>query len=286
MTDFLIFSDLHDEFSPFVPPRPEDLSGPVDAVLLAGDAGGAGTLPRLMVAIRDALGVPVYAVEGNHDLWRSGRRMRTWQKIRDHAAKTFAEAGPGPELRILRAGQAAIVGDTRIIGATLWTNGRLGDEDPITLRERLKDRMNDYRKMTIHEPGKGIWRRAIPEDLFAEHRKDLSGILAALDTPHDGPTIVMTHHVPLAQVISPVLTPDGVNLVAGYGSDLGAEILTRKFDAWVYGHSHQPEDVVLETAHGSARFLSNPRGYPHERHAFDPFKRITVSAEEPAPALA
>ena len=282
MANFMILSDLHEEFSPL------ELSGvpdELDAVLLAGDLGAPGNMPDVMRGIRDVTGVPVYAVEGNHDLWRRGRTFRTWRKIRESTDQRLQEMSvAAPEMRVLRAGASVTVAGTRVIGATLWTDGKLGDEPPVFLRDRLLDRMNDYRKMTIEDEKRGIWRKAKPEDLFREHKKDLAGILSALDTPFSGPTVVMTHHVPLAELVRPILTSDGKDLRAAYGSDLSEVLMQRKFDAWVYGHSHQPEDVHLATRFGDARFLSNPRGYPGELPNFKPNVVLSV-ADDPAASL-
>lgn len=268
MAKFVVMSDLNEEF------HETDLGGlteSVDAVLLAGDLGAPGDMAEVMRRTREAFDAPVYAVEGNHDLWRRGRKLRTWQKIRAVTDDKLAEMNrEGHEMRVLRRGQSVVVAGTRVLGATLWTNGDLGDEPRIVIRDRIMNRMNDYRKMTIEDETRGIWRKAMPEDLFREHRADLAALLRALDTPFDGPTVVMTHHVPLAELLRPVMTSDGKDLRAAYGSDLLSVLADKRFDAWVYGHSHQPEDVELELSHGSARFVSNPRGYPDEIPEFRP----------------
>lgn len=284
MADFLIMSDLHTEHAAF---EIEEPASPVDAVLLAGDLGKPGQMPEVMRAFRDRLGVPVYAVEGNHDLWRKGRALRTWEKIRAHTDAALAEmTRGGPEMRVLRRGAAAVVNGTRVIGATLWTDGQLGGDNPALIRDRLYSKMNDYRHMTYHDTRRGLWRKAIPEDLFVEHRQDLSAILTALDTPFDGPSVVMTHHVPLACLLRPVTSDDGTDLSAAYGSNLAGSVLHKEFAAWIYGHSHQGEDAMIPTPHGAARFVSNPRGYPHESLGFRPGKVLSVSGEAPAPSLA
>lgn len=278
MKNFVLVSDLHTEFWPFDMPDLRDQG--VSAVLLAGDAGAPGEMANVMIALREKTGCPVYAVEGNHDLWRMGRKLRTWQKIREHNDGLLADANAsGPEMKILRGGEAVCVDGVRIIGASLWTDGKLGSDSPELIRETLMNRMNDYKKMTIHDEVRGLWRKAFPEDLFREHRKDLTAILRALDTPFDGSTIVMTHHVPLKELLTPIILDDDTELSAGYGSDLGEQILTRRFDAWVYGHSHQPEHTTFFTPYGEAIFASNPRGYPKEKIRFNPAFTISVSGQ-------
>lgn len=283
MKNFLVMSDLHTEFAPFTPERGE---GSVDAVLLAGDLGPVGEMAEVMSRFRDVYEVPVYAVEGNHDLWRRGRALRTSQKIRAHTDARLSQlCSCGPEMRVLRRGDAAWVGDVRIIGATLWTDGALNGEDPRVLRETLIQHMSDYRKMTISDETRGLWRKAVPEDLFREHRYDLSGLLDALRVEHEGPTIVMTHHVPFAELLAPVINENGVDLSAAYGSDLADAFADRVPDVWVYGHSHQNADRTLRIGNAELRAISNPRGYPGERTGFQARKAFRVETRLDTPEL-
>ena len=103
-------------------------------------------------------------------------------------------------------------------------------------------------------------------DTIAMHHRDRAGILSALDRPFDGPRVVMTHHVPIPEMIQPRFVGDV--LTPAFVSDLRPEITTRRIDAWICGHTHPPIETALDGAHGPIPFLANCRGYPGETTNF------------------
>lgn len=270
----LVMSDIHNEFSVM---NFEETTEEVDVVLIAGDLGKPGDMAHVMLKAREAYDAPVLAVEGNHDWWRSGRKLRTPQKIRAHTDKLLAKMNEtGPLMKVLRRGDAVVLGNTRFIGATLWTDGRLNGADneyDVSVMARV---MSDNKKITIHDENRGIWRKATPTDFFREHRADLNGISKTLETDWEGETVIMTHHAPLRELIEPVRNKEGDDVSPAYASDLSDFMSGINADIWVFGHTHQPQDVSLDFGRGPVRFVSNPRGYPSEKHAFDPRKVIDL----------
>jgi hypothetical protein len=55
--------------------------------------------------------------------------------------------------------------------------------------------LNDHRLIRYREES-GHYSRFMPWHAAAEHRLDLAFIRSELATPHDGPTVVVTHHAP------------------------------------------------------------------------------------------
>jgi hypothetical protein len=99
-------------------------------------------------------------------------------------------------------------------------------------------------------------------DLHVASRAWLATALAA---PHDGPTVVITHHAPLVRQRpeNPLLAAVG----GAFASDLSELMDGDRAGLWIFGHIHR----VVDTEVNGTRVLSNQRGYPHEPVAgFDP----------------
>lgn len=72
-------------------------------------------------------------------------------------------------------------------------------------------------------------------------------------TPHDGPTVVVTHHAPSAKSVGvPITAAD-----AAFASDLEETVLRHRPSLWVHGHIRWHSDYVF----GDTRVSANPRGY-------------------------
>ncbi|MDZ7787427.1 MAG: hypothetical protein U5K73_04610 [Halofilum sp. (in: g-proteobacteria)] len=85
--------------------------------------------------------------------------------------------------------------------------------------------------------------RLRPAETEAIHHETVRWLRTALDEPHDGPTIVVTHHAPSSRALgqwdewageSPWTVMD-----AAFASDLELLIDLGKPDAWIHGHTHR-----------------------------------------------
>ena len=222
MAKFLFWSDLHREFGAFDMPDPRALPDRIDAVLLGGDTDTGRSLMHLDFAAAAArrYGVPVAMVLGNHEYYGC-----EYHDLRDRQAARLAElSAEGLDIRVLDATETVIAG-TRIVGATLWTDFEL---DP-SGRVAAERAMNDYRLIAIDE-GHGP-RRLRAADTIALHDREKAAILDILATPFAGPTLVMTHHMPLKELVHPAFAGNAVN--GAFTSDLGVEISGLDFRAWI-----------------------------------------------------
>ncbi|WP_434289637.1 metallophosphoesterase [Celeribacter sp. SCSIO 80788] len=261
MARFLVWSDLHDEFwGGFDLP---DLSAPVDGVLIAGDTQTRGRHLKIPARAARKYGCPVAVIWGNHEPYGS-----VWSELLTEEERQLAELrAAGLDIRVLHGATAEIAG-VRIIGATLWTDLQLYPEFGELARLMVSAYMQDYRAI-----------RTAPdtcftiEDMLDRHMQDKAAILAALRTPYNGPTMVMTHHLPLRELIAPWRTIGGHEKRAmnnGFACDLWDEIRGLDIDTWLWGHSHEGESRTIEGAQGPIRFATNQRGYPGEEVEFDP----------------
>jgi len=267
MARFLVWSDLHDEFwDGFDLPN---LSAKVDGILIAGDTHTLGRHLDIPARAARKYGCPVVVIWGNHEPYGS----IWWELIEQENVQLAELHKEGLDVRVLHGAATEIAG-VRIIGATLWTDLALYPPFEFLARSTVSANMQDYRAI-----------RTAPETLFTiddmleRHSLDKAAIFDALREPHTGPTIVMSHHLPVHQLIAPRRTIGGEEKRAinnGFACDLWSEIRGYNVHTWVCGHSHEGDNWRGKGAHGTIRFVSNQRGYPGEGTAFDPTYIIDV----------
>ena len=261
MARFLVWSDLHDEFwRGFDLP---DVSAPVDGVLIAGDTHTLGQHLEIPAAAARKYDCPVVVIWGNHEPYGS-----IWSELmEDEAHQLIGLRAAGHDIRILHGAETHIAG-VRIVGATLWSDLQLYPELAHLAPTMVRSNLADYR--AIHT---AAGCRFTIEDMLDRHVQDKVAIFDSLRAPHDGETVVMTHHLPVKQLIAPhrMIGPPGQQVVsAGFASNLWDEI--REFDVhtWICGHAHEGENWTGRGNHGPIRFVMNQRGYPGEGTVFDP----------------
>jgi hypothetical protein len=143
----------------------------------------------------------------------------------------------------------------RFVGTTLWS-----DYDALALRAEparaLQQRGKAFRaanfyleKMATQRAGTLFDAAAMREQaLLCQHWLD-----QALDQPHDGPTVVVTHFAPSLRSADPRygLTPG----TAGFCNALDGWL--ERADLWLHGHLHCAHDYRV----GRCRVVANPLGY-------------------------
>ncbi|WP_333827255.1 metallophosphoesterase [Pararhodobacter sp.] len=286
---FLFWSDLHCEVAPFEIPVPACQPGAtpgaparrdIDAILLGGDTHTKGQHLAVALMAWDLWRCPVLWVWGNHESYGS----RFQKLFRQEAERVEEVRMLGADLRPLH-GDVTRIGDARIIGATLWTDFALWQGQELQARMTAQDTMNDYRKVQWHDEKRGIYRRMIPGDTATMHRRERQFILETLAQPHDGPTVVMTHHLPVPELLEARYRDRRDLITAAYASDLRADLQDMDFDIWLSGHSHSATEVTLDIGSGPRYFACNQRGYPGSETAFDPLRVFTVGAPDPEPGM-
>ncbi|BBU58439.1 hypothetical protein KU6B_47040 [Mameliella alba] len=274
MARFLVWSDLHDEFwKGFDLP---DLSAPVDGVLIAGDTHTMGRHLEIPARAARKYGCPVVLIWGNHEPYGS-----IWSELLADEERQLADLrADGLDIRVLHGAATEIAG-VRIIGATLWTDLNLYPELEELACQVVTQDLNDFRKISI-APGKLM----TGEDMLALHRRDKEAVFDALRRPFDGTTLVMTHHLPIRDMIHPGRTigrADKRAMNAGFASDLWDQIKQFDIHTWICGHSHDNRNCVGDGDHGPVHFVMNARGYPNEGAEFDP--AYVLSTEQDGPGL-
>jgi len=249
-----ILSDLHLSFEPFARPVND-----ADVVILAGDIAR----PREAAAWATGFAKPVLYVPGNHEFYASSI---------DRVIAELERLCRGTNVHVLDDSEAVIDG-IRFLGTTLWTDFELfgageGKSAAMTEAKRL---LRDFSRITLSESSGAVFT---PEDCAALFKKHAGWLAARLATPHDGPTVVITHHAPSPGSIHPRFAHSLLN--AGFVSDLERLLGVDRVQLWIHGHTHDSFDYRVK----GTRVVCNPRGYArsgvNENPLFDPNLTIEV----------
>lgn len=233
-----VLSDLHTEFADFSPPETD-----ADVVILAGDIGvGLGGIEWAARQFPKAL---VIYVPGNHEFYGH-----------DIGLTGGLKAAAPANIHVLNNDKLEIHG-IRFLGSTLWTDFNLhGDEEAWFARQYAKRLMKDF--ASIHNGS----RRFTPEDSVELHEASNTWLVGELERKFEGPTVVVTHHLPASTSVAKRYANDPLN--PAFASRLEDVIEKHRPDLWIHGHTHAPCDYELF----DTRIICNPLGYPGEnRHS-------------------
>ncbi|MCA3061731.1 MAG: metallophosphoesterase [Rhodocyclaceae bacterium] len=236
-----ILSDLHNEFSKFVPPKTE-----ADVVVLAGDIDNHRSGVYWAAATFDK---PVIYVAGNHEYYHDNTKTLPAE---------LRAAAKGTNVQVLD-NYVTFIDGVRFVGSTLWTDFKLGSSNDWEIEESKYDAasmMNDFN--LINYGG----RKLLPRDTQAFFADAVEFIQRELAKPFDGKTVVVTHHSPSPKSVHARFAGHPIN--AAFSSDL--EYLMQEPNApvlWIHGHTHDAFDYVVN---GCTRVVANPRGYT-SRHS-------------------
>ncbi len=263
----LYFSDVHIEIRESGGQRPwsgilplgfgPDLSrfaGAADLLVLAGDIGrihSRRNVSPLAYAEQAGsfLGCPVILVPGNHEYYRGS--------FDEDRAALLEAAIPG--VSVLDRGEALVPregGVLRVLGATLWTDYAVIGTSEQVMAEAERQ-LPDHRLIRRH----GGAAPFLPSDALAEHRLSRAWLAGKLTAPQDGPTLIVTHHVPHSTACHP---RHGMSALSpAFCSDCDDLLQAARpagVAAWIFGHHHWSQEVTVQ----GLRLVSAQPGYPGE----------------------
>jgi predicted phosphodiesterase len=248
-------SDLHVE-----PRRGWDLPAAdarpcFDVLVVAGDL-----IPRMergVAWLRERVpDRPVIYVPGNHESYGCDV---------DRTVEKAKEAAEGSKVFVLQ-NDAIRLGNVTFAGATLWTDFNLFGDRRRAMAVAA-DHMNDFRKIRISR----YQDRFRPQHALARHLESRAFLETEMRKPRGGPLVVVTHDAPhsgryFSRYQRERLSDEEI-LTAAYRSDLtslmwpapneGTRNSLRPADLWIYGHTHESQDVTI----GLTRVVSNAKGY-------------------------
>lgn len=158
-------------------------------------------------------------------------------------------------IRILED-ESVVIGNTEIVGSTLWTDFK--KRDPQVMWDCQRG-MSDYRYIKING------RKLTAEDIADKHDASVQYIKNKV-TSSDKDLIIVTHHQP---TWFKAKLEHGLGTINhAYYSELCDVIMdnTDKISHWLSGHTHSNRDDYLE----KTRLVTNCRGYyGYETMAYD-----------------
>lgn len=255
-----LISDTHFDFGhdyePLLPPMPGDEE---TILVVAGDIDiGSEACDNFLPAMCYRFAEVIYVL-GNHEFYHNDM-TRVAIDVQDMMNEF-------PNF-IFLDNDTVVLGDVRFIGSTLWTS--LGKRNPGSMFYAEKA-MADYG--LIKRAGKKLTAL----DTVELHEEAVAFIEETLMTPHEGPTIVVTHHLPSYKSVHEMFkTGTAMGLNPAFFSDLDGIMHDHDIAYWFHGHSHQTvEDYEI----AGTKVRMNPCGYQalgKENPLFNPEFRIKL----------
>lgn len=252
-----VWSDLHLEAQERK--FPDTAPAGASAIVCAGDLCHAPDLGRTAGEIVARYGLPMVFVPGNHEYYRGTFPPHTRSMAVDRRLMAEAEEasrGWTARLHVLDDGIAEI-GGVRFVGGTLWTDFMMGADRPSDLPWRLNEARSlspDFRHVRLRGD-----HMLEPQDMLEMNGRTRSFILDALSKPFDGPTVVVSHHLPHPAATPPVYAGEPSNFMYACADGAFANALEGSAapELWVCGHTHHPVDLRI----GRTRLVCNPAGF-------------------------
>lgn len=229
-----IYSDLHNEFSKFIPPLS---SKDAELIILAGDIdkGDQG----ILWARQQWPAQHIIYVAGNHEFYGQER---------NGVLKSLRAVATEHNVHFLENDEVFIDG-IRFIGCTLWTDFKLfGDDLQQTCMREAQSGLNDF---SLIKEGQS---KFLPESSLVLFNESYAFLKRKLLSEHyAGKTVVITHHLPSMLSVAYKYKED--LLSACFASNL--DDLFGSAHIWTHGHTHESFDYEVK----GTRVICNPRGY-------------------------
>lgn len=177
----------------------------------------------------------VFFIPGNHEHYgcRHYRVVRDfWMNTANQARDNLHFPGDGVEYN-----------GFVFLGDTLWTD--LNNNDPIAVMD-YRCTMNDAR--WVYDA------KYMDENTLHRERLE-TRVLANIDKP----IIMMTHHLPMMELVTPRWRGDRLNYCFANTGTWAYDLLVKygNIKLWHFGHTHDTIDTEIE----GCRFVCNPYGY-------------------------
>ena len=261
----VLTSDLHVDHHPevvtLVAERVRAL-GP-DVLVVAGDVSSQlETLEAALAALR-ATAPRLLFVPGNHDLWTLPGAPSSRERYERDIPAACARAGADA------IGMAPVeIGGVVFCGVTGWYD--------FSLRNRALDATftpEDYRRgawgrLRWNDTARIVWPdgEGRPLDPPAICDAQVASLERQLADAGARPTVVVTHHLPFAGLVTSKGEPPWDFINGFMGSDRLGEAMCRAANvrAGVCGHTHFRKRVDVDGAGGRFAVETSPVGYPRE----------------------
>lgn len=218
-----------------------------DLCICAGDICGRGPANTVRyLGEQVSREMPVILVPGNREYY-SASMVEGLREAMHVAARLY------PNVHVLSR-RSVVIGGCRFIGATLWSDFNLHGNMSWAMR-CAQTELDDYREIKISNISSQPFSLG---HASGQNQMDKHFLRATLDSPFDGPTVVITHHAPSIMSLGPDFA--GAPLPASAVTNLEPDIARYQPVAWIHGHVHHRSDYFVM----GTRVICNPRGDPAE----------------------
>lgn len=258
-------SDLHVDHHPDVVPLVGERVRALrpDVLVVAGDVSSRlPTLEAALAALRTSAPRLVF-VAGNHDLWTLPGAPSSRQRYERDIPAACARAGAD----VVGAAPIEIDGVV-FVGVTGWYDYTLRNRELDATFSRADYERGAWGRLRWNDTARIVWPDDDGRELDAPAicAAQIALLEAQLAAAGARPTVVVTHHLPFAGLVTSKGEPpwDFINGFMG-SSRLGEAMLrARNVRAGVCGHTHFRRRVEVEGAGGRFSVETSPVGYPRE----------------------
>lgn len=161
---------------------------------------------------------------------------------------------------ILLNNSSIYIDNTKILGATLWSNIKVNES--LEKARSLKSRMRDFKKIIYDN------KQLTIEKWQELHEKSVN----FLERETDEGSVIVTHFLPSYEAVHEDYKGSEKNIF--FASNMEDLMLRKKPKLWLFGHTHYTVDRYIH----ETRILSNPYGYRNQGEGihFNPHLSIHV----------
>jgi Icc-related predicted phosphoesterase len=225
-----ILSDLHIEFGSIILEPVER-----DLLVLAGDIH-VGVKAADFIEEQTEISKVIFVL-GNHEFY---------QYDFDEVLRDWSEINAQNENLYFLEQERVKIGNIDFFGCTLWSDF---ENRSIKAMNLASDYMMDYQVIYKNR------KRLAPSDTLIIHDQSVSWLKQSIQDSIARTKVVITHHLPSFQSVSPQFYDSQIN--GAFYSNLDGLIETTKPDLWIHGHTHDSFNYKLF----NTTIVCNPRGY-------------------------
>lgn len=227
---------------------PADESDKDSVLVLAGDISASFEILRGFLHAVTKRFLHVVYVPGNHEYYDYD--YDDWNRAANELQAELPTA-------TIAAGEVKTVelDGVRFIACTLWADGGKSPLEQLMVHNGLWD----FRK--IHKVKYGKQCTFTVHDMMDIHQEQKAAVEKMLSEKFDGPTVVVTHHLPSYNLCHPRF---GTSINGGFASECTDLMYGDEAPKiWIFGHTHDTRRQMI----GHTLVACNPKGYKGE-HKF------------------
>jgi 3',5'-cyclic AMP phosphodiesterase CpdA len=253
--------DHHPEVVPLVAERVQALAP--DVLIVAGDVSSQlDTLEAALAALAKAAPHLVF-VAGNHDLWTLPGAPSSRQRYERDIPAACARAGARAV-----GGEPFVVDGVVFCGVTGWYDYSLRNRELDATFTRADYERGAWGRLRWNDTARVVWPDDDGKELDAPAicAAQVASLEAQLADAGARPTVVVTHHLPFAGLVTSKGEPPWDFINGFMGSERLGEAMLRADNvrAGVCGHTHFRKRVDVDGRGGRFSVETSPVGYPRE----------------------